>query len=560
MFKKSKTNQPTIFEGLDMLLNKKGQKLISNPGIWFNLFRTQVYDRIDEELFSVLFDPIMGRSNSSVRLLVGMIILKEGFQITDEQLFMSCELDLGYRKALGLHNIDEEIPVPATYYDFKRKIHEHYEITGTSLMNEAFLQITTEQVSEFSVGGKKIRLDSKLIQSNIARCTRLGLIIKTIQKFLKCLESGMLSTLDKKWRLMAEAIIASSSDNQQFGLSDLAKQEKLIELGKMIKAMLVNSKLKGVKEYNLLKRLFEEQYYISGKGKIMVKENKVISADSLQSPHDPDAAYRKKGNQNGSGTQTVNGYCANITETCNHKKDEPKLDFIVSAEVGSAVKQDGEFLYVAIKDSKTTTGELPESLITDGGYSNNEEEQKIKSEFPEITHIKTGLVGRMGEMEYIMDESNEPQYIFHRGIKKKVIIVQKKDGSKIYKIKDKKQNSGFRYISHDQIAYHFKRKELENMPIDIKNIRPPIESTINQVFCGLEGNKSKYRGLAKTISYVISRCIWTNFRRIEDKICKKGKWKGLFSKIYSTIFYKIYDAEIQINSIIKYRLTTAIYN
>ena len=59
MFKKSKTNQPTIFEGLDMLLNKKGQKLISNPGIWFNLFRTQVYDRIDEELFSVLFDPIM---------------------------------------------------------------------------------------------------------------------------------------------------------------------------------------------------------------------------------------------------------------------------------------------------------------------------------------------------------------------------------------------------------------------------------------------------------------------------------------------------------------------
>lgn len=98
------------------------------------------------------------------------------------------------------------------------------------------------------------------------------------------------------------------------------------------------------------------------------------------------------------------------------------------------------------------------------------------------------------------------------------------------------------------------------MPIDIKNIRPPIESTINQVFCGLEGNKSKYRGLAKTISYVISRCIWTNFRRIEDKICKKGKWKGLFSKIYNTIFYKIYDAEIQINSIIKYRLTTAIYN
>lgn len=559
MFKKSKTNQPTIFEGLDMLLNKKGQRLISNPESWFNLFRTQVFDRIDEEIFAVLFDPIMGRSNSSVRLLVGMIILKEGFQITDEQLFMSCELDLGYRKALGFHNIDEEVPVPATYYDFKRKIHDHYESTGISLMNEAFLQITTEQVSEFSVGGKKIRLDSKLIQSNIARCTRLGLIIKTIQKFLKCLEPGMLSTLDKKWKLMAEALLQSSSDNQQFGLSDLAKQEKLIELGKMIRAMLVNKNLKGVKEYDLLKRLFEEQYFISEKGKIMVKENKEISADSLQSPHDPDAAYRKKSNHNSSGKQTVNGYCANITETCNHKKDEPELDFIVSAEVGSATTQDGEFLYTAIKDSKTTTGELPESLITDGGYSNNEAEQKVKSEFPEINHIKTGLPGRIGDMEYIMGENNNPKYIIHRGIKKKVIIAQKTDGSKIYKIKDKKQNTGFRYISHDQIENHFKRIELENLSKDIKNIRPPIESTINQVFCGLNGNKSKYRGLAKTISYVISRCLWSNFRRIEDKICKKGKWKGLFSKIYNLIFDKICEQKILMDSIIKYWRPVTVY-
>ena len=48
-------------------------------------------------------------------------------------------------------------------------------------------------------------------------------------------------------------------------------------------------------KYHLVSRILSEQYHMKGK-KIRLKELKQIQADSLQSPHDEDAAYRKKEN------------------------------------------------------------------------------------------------------------------------------------------------------------------------------------------------------------------------------------------------------------------------
>ena len=63
---------------------------------------------------------------------------------------------------------------------------------------------------------------------------------------------------------------------------------------------------------------------------IKLKEVKEIQADSLQSPHDQDAAFRNKG-----GTK-VQGYSVNLTETCN--KDE--LNLITDVKVTN--RQTGE--------------------------------------------------------------------------------------------------------------------------------------------------------------------------------------------------------------------------
>jgi len=79
--------------------------MLDDPSGWHNLFYTDVVRRIDEGIFSVLFDDKMGRPNASVRELIGMIILQEGNGWSDEQLFEQCRFNVLVMRALGKGNI-----------------------------------------------------------------------------------------------------------------------------------------------------------------------------------------------------------------------------------------------------------------------------------------------------------------------------------------------------------------------------------------------------------------------------------------------------------------------
>src|SRR5665811_2617407 len=50
--------------------------------------------------------------------------------------------------------------------------------------------------------------------------------------------------------------------------------------------------------YQLLQRVFNEQYKVAEDQQIELRPKEEISSSSLQSPHDPDSAYRNKGDQN----------------------------------------------------------------------------------------------------------------------------------------------------------------------------------------------------------------------------------------------------------------------
>ena len=56
--------------------------------------------RVDETVFSVLYTRGKGAPNASLRVLVGMMILKEGQGWSDEQLFENCNFYLHALSAL----------------------------------------------------------------------------------------------------------------------------------------------------------------------------------------------------------------------------------------------------------------------------------------------------------------------------------------------------------------------------------------------------------------------------------------------------------------------------
>ena len=75
----------------------------------------------------------MGAPNASVRILVAMSILKEGFGCSDEDLFEKCEFDLLARKALGLEPLDDKLPSSDIYYLFGRRLADYEQKIGVNL-------------------------------------------------------------------------------------------------------------------------------------------------------------------------------------------------------------------------------------------------------------------------------------------------------------------------------------------------------------------------------------------------------------------------------------------
>ena len=149
MFKKSpKTKQFDMFSPSGLLCEREG-RLYDAPSAWHNTFYRDVTSNIDEEIFKPLYTTEndgnrVGRPNVPIRILVAMIILKEGGGCSDEQLYEHCRFNLLYRRALGMVSLDEQCPTIDSNYGFLRKLCKHEEKFKENLIERCFKQITKQ--------------------------------------------------------------------------------------------------------------------------------------------------------------------------------------------------------------------------------------------------------------------------------------------------------------------------------------------------------------------------------------------------------------------------------
>jgi hypothetical protein len=88
------SSQIDLFSNVEQFLRERDQEKLKDPNAWHNVFLDQVTKRIPEKRFAELFDEETGRPNAPIRLLVTMLILKEGFGWSDEQLFEAVHFNL----------------------------------------------------------------------------------------------------------------------------------------------------------------------------------------------------------------------------------------------------------------------------------------------------------------------------------------------------------------------------------------------------------------------------------------------------------------------------------
>jgi hypothetical protein len=97
MFKESDKNlQLDMFSSpAGMLQGSSLNDYLKNDS-WHNIFRGHVVMRVNKDIFKVFYSSDNGSSNTSIRVLVGIMILKEGQRWSDEQFFEQCRFNLLY--------------------------------------------------------------------------------------------------------------------------------------------------------------------------------------------------------------------------------------------------------------------------------------------------------------------------------------------------------------------------------------------------------------------------------------------------------------------------------
>ena len=500
MFKKTHRNtQIDLFGNVPLQLSGKAKKKYENSRGWHNQFYDQIVSRIDESLFSTLFSDRMGAPNASVSTMVGMMILKEGMGWSDQDLFEQCSFNLLVRKAFGLINLNDEVPVESTYYLFRKRIHQYNRDHDLDLLSEAFAKVTGEQVKEFKVDGRSIRMDSKLIGSNIALYTRFEIIHQTLQLFFKNLDDKGLSRLPKSVQAQLSQLLEEDPEVTVYRQTREEIRSRMQSLGDVFYRLICIFKNDNSDHALLLKRVFEEQYKVLEGHKIELRPKEEIRSGSVQSPHDPDCTYRNKGDQK------VKGYSANVTETCS----DESLNLITDINVQTSNTSDVNFVQPSIRATEEVTQQPVEKVYADGAYQSPDNDAFCEN----IDMVFTGISG--AEARYIPEWINDELMVTdsHTGEVHKAKMVKKTKAS----IRDRW------YIKTEDCTYYFDKKvirtaelrrKMRDRTLEELHKRNNVEATVFQLSYPLRNNKTKYRGLIKTRMWAVCRCFWINLVRI----------------------------------------------
>ncbi len=346
--------QLSLLESRFLVGTKKRERLERS---WAEAFRTKILPLIEEEAFRACFHEDNGRPNKSIRLLVGLHILKEADDLTDEQILDALEFNIQWQHALGVEPSTAHV-CEKTLHNFRHKLLENERAQGV------LEQVTSAMMTMDGLSAVRQRLDSTHVISNIAVLTRLGLFTETVTVFLRELRKeapGKLAKLDSpllKRYLDREGYFSDATREQAQRRLPVVAQDLYF----LVRRFETDEVVKALPSYALLVRLLADQCNVTGgeteTPAVTVKEGKEVAGSSLQSPHDSDATYGHKGK----------GYEAQVAETC--VKENPYQ--VITAVALNGANESDQNATLPIVERLVAHGHKPDEMLADTGYGSGE--------------------------------------------------------------------------------------------------------------------------------------------------------------------------------------------
>ena len=344
---------------------------------WAGTFRREVFGRLDELPFRVLYADEASRPNVAVNVLVALECMKAGFGWSDEEMYEAFLFNLQVRYALGYEQLGEGYFAIRSVYEFRRRLRQWMQETGENLFEAAFKQITDGQIKALALKTETLRMDSTQIASDICKFSRLQLLVEILQRLQR-----RLSEMDReRYAPLLAPYLETKASRYVYRLKASEADTRLAAIGPVMASLVAGlaQTYAQTAEYALLVRVFQE-HFVWTEDEQHLKDYREVGVRSLQSPDDPEATYHRK---NGKSYQ---GYVANITETCHAQN---ALQLIVKVQTEPNATDDAQMLVAALPELIERTA--VDKLYTDGGYNSPSVDPLLTQ--AKIEHIQTALRG-----------------------------------------------------------------------------------------------------------------------------------------------------------------------
>ncbi|MBI4738063.1 transposase [Candidatus Woesearchaeota archaeon] len=364
----------TLF-GSESRLSKSARKLLDES--WASGFRKEVLPILmqAESDFAKLYSD-NGRPNWSVGRLLGICLLQEMQNLSDQDALNSYSFDIRWHYALCVDQDDDYLS-RRSLVEFRRRLVE--VDPQMKMMHQIFERVSNNAIAKLGISINEQRADSTLITSNIRTKGLVDLLRKTLEHFCLSLDEKNKALLPKKittWLDETKDGWFAAGDKNQ-------RQQKKLQLCKWLYQVKQIYKdidtVKNTEAYLLVVRILNEHCEVVENNQqpsqtnhkdsgVTITPNHTDSEDelqirmhkpehpgvSLQSPYDPDAGCGHKGP----------GYHLHVVETCNNQ-DRPEI--ITGYELLSAGRSDkGKGLDIV--QLLIESGRCPKTIFMDAGY------------------------------------------------------------------------------------------------------------------------------------------------------------------------------------------------
>ena len=137
-FRENMHQQLSVFDRVNQLTERERKTLEKS---WAKVFADDIFTAIDETRFSVLYSEKASRPNTPVNIIVGALIIKELFGLSDDEVVENLMLDIHFQYALHTTSFAEQPLSDKSLSRFRKRCYDYETTTGIDLFHDCICNL-----------------------------------------------------------------------------------------------------------------------------------------------------------------------------------------------------------------------------------------------------------------------------------------------------------------------------------------------------------------------------------------------------------------------------------